>query len=352
MSTTLVFNVGSSSIKYAVFQNQLPVLQENFESISTEKDRKRTVNQIAITLAKKQLIPTEIGHRIVHGGTLYHTTEITPTVRAQLTDIAELAPLHDIPELEVVDFCTKLFEVPQYAVFDTAFHHTIPKKNHMYAIPKKYYKHGIRKYGFHGISHEFVTTGLRGRVISCHLGSGCSIAAIQNGKSIQTSMGFTPLDGLMMGTRSGSIDAGVIPYLTKHENMTLLEIKEMLNKQSGLLAIGGSNDLRELLQSKKPDAKLAVDMYIARIVETIGSYIAVLGGLDTLVFTAGTGERSAFIRSEVCKQLKYIGIILDEKVNKKTVATKAQISTAQSKVSVKVIPTNEELAIASKIQRK
>jgi len=349
MNTILVFNVGSSSVKYAVFQQGECVLKENFERIKTQKDRNKIVRKIALTLAQNRLKPTQIGHRIVHGANLTHTTKITPDVRLQLTQIADLAILHTIAELQVVDFCEALFNVAQYAVFDTAFHHTIPQKNHMYAIPKIFYEHGIRKYGFHGISHEFVTSGLKGNVISCHLGSGCSITAIQNGKSIQTSMGFTPLDGLMMGTRCGSIDAGVIPHLVKHEHMTLTQINQMLNEESGLLAIGGSNDLRDLLSAKNKNAKLAVAMYVQRIIETIGSYIAVLGGVDTIVFTAGTGEQSPIIREKICDAFVYIGLKIDVRRNKNASAVQTIISTDKSKVKVLVIPTNEELAIAQKI---
>lgn len=349
MSRTLVFNVGSSSIKYAIYDEKTLLLSEHFERITTQHERHKTIRNIALTLAQKRLIPNQIGHRIVHGGTLTKTTLITPEVRKQLTDIAELAPLHDIPELEVVDMCEKVFELNQYAVFDTAFHQTIPRHIHQYAIPQEFYDKGIRKYGFHGISHEFISQGLKGNVITCHLGSGASICAIQNGKSLQTSMGFTPLDGLMMGTRAGAIDAGVISYLNKHEHISVPTIKQMLNKESGLKGICGLHDVRDVLASKSPQAKLALDMYVSRIVETIGGYVALLGGVDTIVFSAGTGENSPIIRKMICEKLSCFDIKLDAQKNKKAVGVKSIISQSTSKVQIHVVPTNEELAIVQKI---
>lgn len=346
---TLVFNVGSSSVKYAFFKGTAVVDSGNTERITSTIKRQQVIRRIAHSFQERNLIPNTIAHRVVHGGTYTKTMKLTPATIKGITKVAELAPLHDIPELDVIDFCKSEFGVDQYAVFDTAFHQTIPPEFHMYAIPKRFYLKGIRKYGFHGISHEYVSRGFKGKVITCHLGSGASICAIKNGKSVETSMGFTPLDGLIMGTRSGSIGAGVIPYLSHHEKLSVSQIEQVLNKESGLLAIGGSNDVRDLRKSKTKNAKLAINMYVNRIVETIGAYVAVLGGIDTIIFTAGTGQRSAPIRRMICKKLEYLGIKLDSAQNRKAVDIKLKISDSKSKVKVYVVPTNEELAIVEKV---
>jgi acetate kinase len=355
VSQSIVFNVGSSSIKYCLFSGTHLVLSQQIERI-TSATRKKVFLHIVSHIDSLGFKPDFVAHRIVHGGPHFSApTLLTPSVINKLRKISFLAPLHDIPELEVVSYCSAHFGVKQYAVFDTAFHRTIPLHTQMYAIPKKYYGNGIQKYGFHGISHEFVNSGFTGRVITCHLGGGASICAIRDGVSVQTSMGFTPLDGLMMGTRCGTIGVGVVPFLVSHMGLSMKEVEHMLNSESGLLGIGGSSDVRDLLELslKKTTAgsyaALALDMYVQRIIETIGSYIAVLGGVDTLVFTAGTGERSAIIRKRICDSFEYVGLKLDISANKKAVGVRLQISATDSKVGVYVVPTHEELAIVQKV---
>jgi acetate kinase len=351
----LVFNVGSSSIKYTLFSQTNVVISQHIERI-TDKTRKSAFVHIMAHIDSLGQKPDIIAHRIVHGGPKYaQPTRITPKVMEYLDSISYLAPLHNIPELEIVKYCHTHGFKTQFAVFDTAFHRTIPKHTQMYPIPKKYYTAGIQKYGFHGISHEYISQGFKGRVITCHLGSGASICAIKNGISLQNSMGFTPLDGLMMGTRSGTIGMEVIPFLNTKYKLSLKEIEHILQKESGLLAIGGNNDLRDLLNVQKKStisgksAKLAIDMYIQRIIETIGSYIAVLGGVDTIIFSGGTGERSAYIRSRICNTFAFLNLVLDETQNQLAIEKRMKISSDKSTVSVYVVPTNEELAIAKKI---
>jgi acetate kinase len=251
--------------------------------------------------------------------------------------------------------CAKHGYRVQFAVFDTAFHRTIPMHTQLYPIPKKFSDAGIQKYGFHGISHEYISRGFKGRVITCHLGSGASICAIRDGVSVQTSMGFTPLDGLVMGTRCGTIGMDIVPFMISHLKLSLIDVQRILEKESGLLAIGGSNDVRDLIERASRAGKtgraanLALDMYVQRIIETIGSYVAVLGGLDTLIFSAGTGERSAFIRKRICAAFKFVGLTLDLRLNEDAVGKRLLISSSRSKVAVYVVPTNEELAIAEKV---
>lgn len=341
--TTLVFNVGSSSVKYALYNKQTPTVQDNITHIDTDEKRRKIVQHIIHTLQKKNTKIDAIVHRVVHGGTINKTSLIDSKLLKKIEGIAELAPLHDIPEIQVIKMCAALMNVPQIAVFDTAFHQTMPKKAAMYPLPQSYYKKGIRRYGFHGTSHKFVTQELKGKIISCHLGSGCSLTAIKNGKSIENSMGMTPLDGLMMATRSGSIDPAIPLYIMKHEKKTLSQIDTLLNNESGLLGVSGiSKDLKQLLSSSSPNAKLAVDMFVYHIVKEIGAYAAILNGVDHIVFCGGIGEQSEPIRSMICEQLTYLGIVLDKKENKNHAPI---ISTPESKVKVHVIPTNEELAM-------
>ena len=276
------------------------------------------------------------------------TIKITKSSLKQIEKFKEFAPLHQQAEIDVIKSCEKYFKnIPQYAIFDTSFYVDMPITSKIYALPYKYFRQGIKRYGFHGLSHSYISTKTNGKVISCHLGSGCSITAIKNKKPIDTSMGFTPLEGLIMGTRTGDLDAAIIPYLMRKEKLTIPQINNILNKESGLKGISGiSNDLRDLLASKNPRAKLAIDAYIYRIVKYIGSYVAAMGGVDTIVFTAGTGYQNSYIRNKILKYLTYLNIDINQKKNKNN---ELVISTKKSKVKIMVIETNEELTIVNEI---
>jgi len=302
-----------------------------------------------------------VGHRVVHGAEKFaDSVLITPAVMQALEECIEMAPLHNPPNIMGINACSEIMPgVPQVGVFDTAFHQTMPKQAFLYAIPyEAYEKYGIRKYGFHGTSHKYVSqraAELMGeqltnlRVITCHLGNGASIAAIKHGKCIDTSMGFTPLDGLAMGTRCGAIDPAIIPFLMKKENMTTDEVDSYLNKKSGVLGISGvSSDFRDIedaADAGKERSQLALDMFAYRVRKYIGSYVAALGGVDVIVFTAGLGENSISMRDQICNGLEFLGTRVD--TDKNNVRGKAQeISVDGAKVKIFVIPTNEELVIA------
>src|SRR6266496_1381437 len=268
-----------------------------------------------------------VGHRVVHGGPKYEEpVSLTPEVRAGIAKASAFAPLHNRAELEGMEIIEKLLgRVPQVAVFDTGFHRKMPQAAVVYPGPYQWFKHDIRRYGFHGINHQYCATRavrLLSRdlnslkLVTCHLGNGCSLAAIRDGHSIDTTMGFTPLEGLMMGTRSGSIDPGILTYLMRQGHLQSEEIDDVLNKESGLLGISGiSGDMREILASVKQGhsrAKLAFDIYVHRLQAGIGAMVAVLGGIDALVFTAGIGENSADVRHTACARLAFLGIAVDE----------------------------------------
>ena len=303
-----------------------------------------------------------IGHRVVHGGEIFlDPTLITEDVIKKIRECCSLAPLHNPANLVGIEEAEKLFpNIPHVAVFDTAFHKTIPKKAYMYAIPYEFYEqYGIRKYGFHGTSCRYVSMRaseiLRKpldqlKMIVCHLGNGVTVDAIEWGRSIDTSMGLTPLEGLMMGTRSGDIDPGVIFHLHKKANLNIEEIENILNHKSGLLGVSGvSNDMRDIIKRAKEGderCKLALEMFVYRVKKYIGSYAAVMGGLDVLVFTAGIGENSPIIRSMICENLSFLGIKVNEELNSKTIGFDGIISTPDSKISVLVVVTNEEKMIA------
>lgn len=304
---------------------------------------------------------TAVGHRVVHGGDAFtESTLITEEVIKEIKKYIPLATLHNPPNLLGIQEVKKLLpNVPQVAVFDTSFHQTIPKKAYLYALPYRYYqKHQIRKYGFHGTSCRYVSQRAADilekplnqlKLIVCHLGNGVTINAV-HGRSVDTSMGLTPLEGAMMGTRSGDIDPGVILFLSRELNLSVDDIDKLLNEESGLLGISGvSNDVREILEQAKEGnsrCKLAIEMFAYRIKKYIGAYIAALGGVDALVFTAGIGENAFQVRSMICKDLESLGIILDEERNQKTVGIEGIISSPDSKVTVLVIPTDEEKMIA------
>lgn len=303
-----------------------------------------------------------IGHRVVHGGEQFsQPTVITEAVKAAIRDLSPFAPLHNPANLQGIEVAEEIFpEATQVAVFDTAFHQTLPAMAYRYAIPTDLYaKHGIRVYGFHGTSHWYVSKRAAAylgvsaeslNLITAHLGNGASMAAIQGGVSVDTSMGFSPLDGLIMGTRSGDLDPAVIFYLSERLGMSLTEIDKLLNKQSGLLGLTGANDLRDIetrAQLGDDAAQLALEMVAYRIRKYVGAYMAVLGWVDALVFTAGVGENSATVRRMVCQQLENLGIVLDEALNRTGVTdTVTAIHSAESRVQILIITTNEELEIA------
>ena len=300
-----------------------------------------------------------VGHRVVHGGKPFiKTTLIDATVKEKIRQLFSLAPLHNPPNLEGIILAEEIFKnAKQVAVFDTAFHHSIPEKAKKYAIPNEFYnKHNIQQYGFHGTSHKYVSEKAieylqlnHSKIISIHLGNGCSVTAVKDGKSIDHSMGFTPSNGLIMGTRSGDIDHALIFYLVQKFNYSLEEVNNLLTKQSGMFGLTGFSDLRDIqAQAEKGNKEciLALEMNAYRIKKYIGAYSAALNGLDAIVFTAGIGENSAVLRKMVCADMDYLGIVLDAKKNETRSSTINEINSVASKVKVLVIPTNEELEIA------
>lgn len=386
----LVINCGSSSLKYQLFDmNGEVVLAKGLvERIGMDGARlkqkvegkedfvvEKTMNnhQDAIETVIKALIDknhgvisdmseiSAVGHRIVHGGEKYaESVLIDDEVMAALNESVKLAPLHNPPNITGIKACKALLpNVPMVAVFDTAFHQTMPEKAYVYALPYELYeKHGIRRYGFHGTSHKYVSkvaADMLGKdikdlkIITCHLGNGASITAIKNGESVDTSMGFTPLEGLEMGTRTGDIDPAIVTFLMNQLGMTAAEVDSTLNKESGIYGVSGvSSDFRDVeAEAEKGHhrSQLALDIFYYRVKKYIGSYAAAMDGIDCLVFTAGLGENSPETREAVCDGLSYLGIGIDKSKNNfrgKTV----DISAPDSKVKVLTIPTNEELMIA------
>ena len=303
-----------------------------------------------------------IGHRVVHGGSVFtETTLITNEVKEAIKNLSFLAPLHNPANLIGIEVAETIFaQAKQIAVFDTAFHQSIPEVAHRYAIPNELYeKEHIRVYGFHGTSHKYVSQEAidylakeNSKLISIHLGNGCSMTAIQNGKSIDHSLGFGPMNGLIMGTRSGDIDQSVVLYLAQQLGYSLDEISDLLQKKSGMLGLTGMSDLRDIENEASAGnkmAQLALAMNTYRIKKYIGAYTAIMNGLDAVIFTAGIGENSSFIRQQVCKDLSYLGIALDETKNDNRFNTLTEIQSSLSKVKVLVIPTNEELEIAKQV---
>ncbi len=383
----LVLNSGSSSLKFQLFSmpeetilcsgliERIGLNDAKFKFI-TEDDTIEVVtvipnHKIGLELLSKQLLNKEtgiikstqdidiVGHRVVHGGKHFsNTTEITKTVKDKIKTLSSLAPLHNPANLEGIEVAEAIFtKAKQVAVFDTAFHQSIPEQAYKYAIPNQFLdEHNVRLYGFHGTSHKYVSKKAieflgkqESKIITIHLGNGCSITAVKNGKSIDHSLGFSPVGGLIMGTRSGDIDASIIFHLANKLGYSLDEINNILQKQSGMLGLTGYSDLRDIEAEAGKGNKacqLALAMNTYRIKKYIGSYTAILNGLDAIIFTAGIGENSELMRSLACKDLDYLGIKLDEEKNKiKTNGIKT-ISITNSKVKVLVIPTNEELEIA------
>ncbi len=303
-----------------------------------------------------------VGHRVVHGGESFSSSAlITPEVKKAIKGVYDLAPLHNLPNMTGIEACEEAMpSVPQVAVFDTAFHQTMPSKAYMYALPYEIYeKHGVRRYGFHGTSHGYVAKRAaemlnkpleKLKLITCHLGNGSSIAAIKYGKCIDTSMGLTPLAGICMGTRSGDIDPAIVTFLMNKEKLDAKGIDDLLNKKSGVMGISGvSSDFRDLYAAAgegNKRASLALDMFKYQCRKYIGAYSAALGGIDAVIFTAGIGENTYDIRRGACEGLDYMGIQIDPYKNSAVKGREAEISTDDSSVKVRVVPTNEELAIA------
>lgn len=304
-----------------------------------------------------------VGHRLVHGGEKFNTSVvITPEVIKQMEACTDLAPLHNPANLKGVAAITKILpNVPQVGVFDTAFHQTMPAHAYMYALPYEYYeKYGVRRYGFHGTSHRYVSRraceflGLdyeNTKIITAHIGGGGSITAIKNGKSIDTSMGLTPVEGLMMGTRCGDVDLGAMTFLMEKENLDAAAVNALINKKSGVMGVSGvSSDMRDIeaaIAEGNERAKLALDMFEYRLLKYIGAYTAALNGVDVLVFTGGIGENQKQTRDYICRGLEYLGVKYDAELNARSRGEEIELSTPDSKVRVVVIPTDEELTIAS-----
>lgn len=390
----LVLNCGSSSIKYQVIdindQNDTllakglvdriglpdgrlthkPVGKEVYDVVMPIEDHTKGISLVleALTNAEHGVVADlseikAVGHRVAHGGEFFHNSVVVDEdTKAKIRSLFELAPLHNPANLEGILSIEKVLPgVAQVAVFDTSFHQSIPAINYLYALPEKYYdKYRVRKYGFHGTSHKFVAkvgaelVGLdinNSKIVTCHVGNGGSITAVLNGKSFDTSMGFTPLDGLMMGTRCGQVDAGAITYIGEKENMTYAELNTMMNKESGIMGLTGvSSDMRDIdnaYDAGNPKAIVGRDMYYNRIKKFVGEYAAEMGGLDLLIFTGGVGENSKDLREYVCKNMEFFGIEIDYAYNDTIRGRNAIISTPESKVKVAVIATNEELVIAT-----
>ncbi len=303
-----------------------------------------------------------VGHRVVHGGEKFSKSVLlTPDVREKIRECYPIAPLHNPANMTGIEAIDELMPgVPQVGVFDTAFHQTMEPKAYMYGLPYKYYKEdGVRRYGFHGTSHRYVSMraaeflGLdlkKTKMITCHIGNGGSITAVDGGRSVDTSMGLTPTEGLMMGTRVGDIDAGALIYLMKRHNLSADDLMKIVNKESGVMGVSEiSSDMREIeaaVAAGDPRATLALDMYMLRIIKYIGAYAAEMGGVDVIVFTGGVGENQTGLRADVCRPLGFMGVKVDEEFNKTLRGREAVISTPDSRVKVVVIPTDEELMIA------
>lgn len=361
----LVERIGieGSFIKHTVYTNNKKHSIEETGFISNHGEALKQVlslltqGEYAVIVSPDDI--AAVGHRVVHGGEHFSgPTIITDDVKHQIKKLFSLAPLHNPVNYKCIEVAEQTFvNAKQIAVFDTAFHQTIPEQAYRYAIPEWYYKeHGIRVYGFHGTSHKYVSeqaikwlNKVDTKIISIHLGNGCSITAIRNGKSIDTSMGFGPLSGLMMGTRSGDIDPSVIFHLMEHSGYTLEQLSTLVNKQSGLLGVGGSSDMRDIrkmVSEGNAAAILALKLYAYRIKKFIGAYAAILNGIDAIVFTAGVGENDSTMRESVCSALDYLGIELDPGQNTAYNGELKEINKAGAKVKILVIPTNEEYEIA------
>ena len=385
----LVINCGSSSLKFQLINSdteavlakgicerigidgRLTYQPEGGAKTTTDKPMPTHTEAIqfvidALTDAEVGVVASldeigAVGHRVVHGGEKFaSSTVINEEVLAAIEECNDLAPLHNPANLIGIRACQALMpNVPMVAVFDTAFHQTMPEKAYMYGLPYEYYEtYKVRRYGFHGTSHSFVskrTAEVLGKAyedtktVVCHLGNGSSICAVANGKSVDTSMGLTPLEGLVMGTRSGDVDPGALEYLAKKENLDIAGILNVLNKKSGVQGLSGlSSDFRDLndgAEKGNKRAQIALDVFCYKVAKYVGSYVAAMNGVDAIVFTAGIGENDWYVRQEVCKYLGYLGIEIDAEANKSR-GKEVELSIPGSKVKVLVVPTNEELAIA------
>ena len=387
----LVINCGSSSLKYQLINSDTEAVLAKglcerigidgrlvYQKAGCDKEiteaamptHKEAIQMVldALTNDKTGAIGSlkevnAIGHRVVHGGEKFASSAvITDEMIKAVEECNDLAPLHNPANLIGVAACEKLMPgTPMVAVFDTAFHQTMPEKAYMYGLPYEYYeKYKVRRYGFHGTSHSFVSkraAEVMGKsydevkTIVCHLGNGSSVSAVLNGKCVDTSMGLTPLEGLVMGTRSGDIDPAIMEFIAKKENLDIEGVMEVLNKKSGVFGISGglSSDFRDLtdaMNAGDKKAKIAMDVFSYRVAKYIGSYAAAMNGVDDIVFTAGIGENDDYVREEVCKYLGYLGVDFDSEANAGLRGKEAELTKEGSKVKVFVIPTNEELAIA------
>lgn len=374
-----VINAGSSSLKFSFYEGDTRLLSGQFDGIGTRPaasatgsadERINPPDISGMTLetpsdALPAVIPwarqyfgprplAALGHRVVHGG-LHHSrpAKVTPELLDELEALVPLAPLHEPHNLAAIRMAVKLNpELPQIACFDTAFHRTVPELNQAFAVPYALYDEGVRRYGFHGLSYEYIASVLptqvpelaAGRVVVAHLGNGCSACALEAGKSVATTMGFTALDGVPMGTRSGALDPGVVLYLIEQKGMTAHAVGELLYRRSGMLGVSGiSSDFRDLLASPEPRARFAVDLFCHSVARHIASLAAALGGLDGIVFTAGVGENAAPVRRAICLASAWLGVELDEEANNEH---HSRISTKSSSVGVYVIKTDENVMIA------
>lgn len=344
----LVLNPGSSTLKYRLVEvgETLTTLAAGLsDHVSADG-----VTRAAADLLRHCPATDAVGCRVVHGGDRFaEPVVVTPEVLAAIRELGRLAPLHNPVAAEVLASVAKLHPgVPLVAVFDTAFHRTIPDVAALYALPLEFSreKH-LRRYGFHGTSHQYVASRVKvSRLVTCHLGNGASVTAVRDGKSVDTSMGLTPLEGLMMGTRSGDVDPGLVLHLLREEKMSIDEVEALLNQHSGLRGVGGDADLRKLEASKDERAELAMEMFAYRVRKYIGAYAAVLGGLDAIAFTGGIGEHSAAMRERICAPLAWLGVRLDTGANARPTQGDRCITTADSPVRVWVVPTDEEGYIA------
>lgn len=387
----LVLNCGSSSVKYKLIDvdKKETLAEGGVEKIGLHDsflkfkladggkkvieesipDHKKAINDILnlLTDSKYGCIKSlkeidAVGHRVVHGGEKFNkSVRIDDEVIAKIKECYDVAPLHNPANMTGIDAVSEILpDVPQVAVFDTAFHQTMPKEAYMYALPYELYeKYAIRRYGFHGTSHRYVSKRVceflgvpyeKQRIITCHIGNGGSITAIKDGKSIDTSMGLTPVEGLMMGTRVGDVDPGALTFIMDKECLDTKALSTLINKKSGVSGVSGiSSDMRDIdaaIAEGNERAKLALDMYIYRIVKYIGAYAAVLNGVDVIVFTGGVGENQQPLRQAVCNHLTYLGVKIDEQINAGSRGEEKVISASDSKVKIVVIPTDEELMIA------
>ena len=388
----LVLNCGSSSVKYKLYdmEGEKVLAQGGVERVGIEgsflKLKDHDGNSVKIekplpehTVAVELILSTltdpkygainsfdeidAVGHRMVHGGeTFKESALITPEILRAVDELSDLAPLHNPANLKGVAAITKLLpKVPQTVVFDTAFHSTMEPYAYMYAIPYRYYRdYKVRRYGFHGTSHRFVSRrgaeflGLdydHSRIITCHIGNGASIAAVRNGKVIDTTLGMTPLEGLMMGSRSGDVDPGALTYIMEKENLTPAQLSKILNKESGVMGVmesdsGDMRDLEAAMKGGSERAALTMKMYNHRIKKYVGAFLAEMNGADAILFTGGVGENQSSTREYVCDGMDYAGILLDKELNAQVRAKEVVISKPESKVKVAIIPTDEELLIA------